>query len=175
MEEGGNEPSTSRQIIIDQESNNNTPPINPPKGMDAKEYLEGYQKRNYIEDFCKLYGNTIDINVKSKKDQSLDHKVLKKGVQMTLRYLKGAIGKMKICLGILLRSKTTGVLRYYYPGQATVLLPDLFTLETISDGRLLLRILKEIDLDHILNRQYIESDWEFVQICNVRFLTYFQR
>ena len=143
--------------------------------MDAKEYLGGYEKKKYIQDFCKLYDNTIDINIKSEKEQSLDRKVLKKGVQMTLGYLKDRIGKMKISLGILLRSKSTGVLRYYYPGQGSLLLPDPFILETNSDAKLLLKILREVDLDHVLNRQYIESDWEFVQICNVRFVTYFQR
>ena len=94
---------------------------------------------------------------------------------MTLESLKGETGKIKISLGILLRSKSTGVLRYYYPGQGSLLLPDPFILETNSDAKLLLKILREVDLDHVLNRQYIESDWEFVQICNVRFVTYFQR
>ncbi len=176
-EEGVIEPPSFRQVIIDQESDEGS--TNRPKDNIVtnpnKEYLESYEKRHYIEDYCKKYENTIDINLKTGDGMSLDYEVLKRGVKMLVTNLRGEVGKVKVSLGVLLRSKTTGQLRYYYPGQGTNLLSDPFILENKSDGKLLLRTLSEIDLDAVLNRQYVDSDWELVQICNVRFLAYFQR
>ncbi len=145
---------------------------------DEKDYLKSFE--DSFTESVRVYKGKVEVNTPVRSgtlERSRFKHLLRLAIDRLLKHLKGKSAKVNIRFGVVLRSRTTGAVRYFWPGLFTALLTESFKIEPNDHSSIaeFYRIVAGKDVMYRLVDLYKDSDWELLSIVFMNVVAYFKR
>jgi hypothetical protein len=147
-------------------------PLEQPITTHQQEYLNNF-KPSY-QTGTKTYKHKIEANIELENGR-FDKETLRAGIRMVRQELKGEKCKINLDFGLLLRSKISDALRYFWPGKLSQLLDTPYRLdpsnpESITNFE---KTILAIDLFDKFINEFESSEWTVEKCVNMRLVATF--
>jgi len=140
-----------------------------PKEGEIETYLNGIQDVNNLK--INVTKKRITLNFPLYTGGVVNRDVLGRMLQELSNALRGREARINVEAGLLLRSKINAKLSHYYASNNTNVFRRLLIFN-VDNVRNILQQLLSIDYSRIGHNIRPDTDWEFVQVTNIRIIAY---